>query len=233
MEKIADTIDRPGKNSKYFRGNIFNLLNSPCRIMKTLPKAIIYGTMICLLMPCVQSAESEKNIIINSGFEEGIKGWGCYIPSKNAEWKVVEGGKTGKCLYIQGKTNGYHGGVKQKITLKPNTEYEVSIWIKMKNAEKLKAKELYLAGWIYLNGKEIWYSAIQPPFVVSNKSHDWLCVSKTFKTPAWDKVLQLEFYPVLFNNKGEIWIDDVKLIAVEDETGEPLNEVPPSDAKSE
>ena len=88
---------------------------------------------LTLAIPRESVVDDGKNLLQNAGFEKGMKPW-----LKFGEIQVDETNhRSGKsCI----KINQDKSGIKQKVKLKPNTDYVLTAWVKSGNGEKVRLK---------------------------------------------------------------------------------------------
>ena len=150
---------------------------------------------------------SIRNLLSNSGFESGLKGWEPFQPEGaksvfQASSQTAHGGRFS--VHLQGLNSNYQGGLVTYVELEPITIYRFSVWIKSTQARSLAIRTLYV-DYRYQNGT----SGGQPMGRQLNGSQDWHRESVWFITP--ENIKGGIFMPVLFTGEGEIWIDDVRL----------------------
>lgn len=136
-----------------------------------------------------------KNLLNNSGFENGIKGWskgkGCEISSVN------NNSRSGNNALM---FSGTKCGVFQKISnLKPNTTYKVSGYIKSQNSEAglLKVR--------FYGGKDITRRYSKPEYGL---------VTATFKTGPDNTSARIALLKYADGATGKTWFDDISVVEV-------------------
>jgi hypothetical protein len=101
--------------------------------------------------------------------------------------------------------NPVYSKFSENIDVKPNTDYEASMWIKLDNvivAEKGLGVKLYLG-----QGSDPWKTIKASP--MCNGTCDWTKVSFTFNSGVNSKV---QFIAYLHNSSGKAWFDDFELV---------------------
>lgn len=72
--------------------------------------------------------KTEKNLIVNQGFENGIRGW--YQPKGKIDTEEFYSGSASLKIDIpQGTQLEWFGGYTDDIQVEPNTKYKISGWI--------------------------------------------------------------------------------------------------------
>ena len=145
------------------------------------------------------------NLLPNPSFEEtapgGVRGWKsrAWHGEENARWSVESPGKSGtRCLSIR-SAKGTDAAWTATVTVKPNTFYRLSGWI--------KTRDLRGAVGALLNIQNMQH--VKTPRVTGTK--DWTRVSTPFRT---GETTELEIN-CLFggwgDSTGAAWYDDVAL----------------------
>jgi len=99
----------------------------------------------------------------------------------------------------------YRGGLGQGFSdIPPNTTFYYSAWIKTVDVEDLEARILFVD--VEDSGHE-WIESHE--WGVLEGSHDWTFYETEFTTP--DEITNLNVYPALVTNRGEVWIDEASL----------------------
>ena len=139
------------------------------------------------------NSSTTKNLLNNSGFENGTKGWnkgkGCPINAVN------NNSRSGNSALM---FEGTKCGVFQKLSgLKPNTTYKVSAYIKSENNEAglLKVR--------FYGGKDITRRY--------NKS-EYGEVTATFKTGPENTTARIALLKYVDGGRGRTWFDDLSVI---------------------
>ena len=151
------------------------------------------------------------NLITNGGFEAGQEGWSIYNPSgEQARYFVdrtlrIEGQGSGA---IEGIGGGYHGGWYQRVRVKPNTLYLFSSWIRVEDAHTVKGRLLYWENYVEGRPRGHWAEEFSGDM---EWAHKWT----VFVAPESDEGV-ITFYPVLVTGQGQVWVDDVRLIELQD-----------------
>ena len=138
---------------------------------------------------------SSKNLLTNSGFEDGIKGWnkgkGCPI------YSVKNNARSGEsALMFEGTRCGVFQNVKG---LKPNTTYKVTAYIKSENNEAASLKIRFYGD------KDITrrYSKSQ-----------YGEVTATFKTGPDNTSARIALLKYAEGAEGKTWFDDISVIEI-------------------
>ena len=141
------------------------------------------------------NSSTTKNLLNNSGFENGTKGWnkgkGCPINAVN------NNSRSGNSALM---FEGTKCGVFQKLSgLKPNTTYKVSAYIKSENNEAglLKVR--------FYGGKDITRRY--------NKS-EYGEVTATFKTGPENTTARIALLKYVDGGTGRTWFDDLSVIEI-------------------
>ena len=152
-------------------------------------------------------SQNGDNLIINGQFEEGdTLGWSAYYPSSPtlAIYEADETtGKDAPAAFIEGLTEGYHGGLYQTVTLPSGTIVRYSAWIKIQSEGETSARLLYFGG--QMDGKPM-----GNVFRTVPNDIEWTYLERTFQVPEIDGSI-LRLFPALLTGKGIVWIDDVRL----------------------
>ena len=125
----------------------------------------------------------------------------------DSEWRYLEGEEArtgGRCVYIRGAVKGSHSGWSQSgLILKPRTEYAVSAWVKVTGTEETEVTAARVTGSGVSTGVKL------------KAAEGWQRVEVSFVTPDSPSI-SVTLHPALLTNEGEVWIDDVALVAAED-----------------
>lgn len=192
--------------------------------MKMLPCALV----ICVSVALAQdpSAATPPNLIKNPGFEEG--------DNAPAEWKFstvmpenfvltlspdAHGGR--RSAGIATKTRKMSGYWKQEVEVKPNTEYLLECWIRLKSGkvlmyitgqgeEKDKADRAYAAS---AGDNPLVPVFLKPEYLTGVVSGDtWHRLDLRFTTLPTSKTIGVNIGS--YFREGELLIDDVKLVEI-------------------
>ncbi len=137
---------------------------------------------------------SGNNLIKNPGFEQGENGWNYF--GNNHPSIASDHPQSGSNAM---KIPTAHSGVLQRVKgLKPNTEYQLSAYIKSSNGET-----------VVLNVKDHGGENVKQRF----KGNDYELVSLTFKTGASNTSAMVRFMK-FGKGSGEAWADDFTLTEV-------------------
>ncbi len=187
------------------------------RILATLVILPLAGlVLVAVAMAAPAKSVGGANLIKNGNFEQITNdkpnGWKYQKQwAAKAKWGVDASIRKGqKCLILKSDNAGTHGGIMQKLQLKPKTKYKFSAWIKASLQAGAKVQYPHCACEQMVKGKkQRWES---PKTAITNTT-DWRYVEKIFQTPA--KIVKNKgwFMPFLFQGKGRVWVTDVKLIS--------------------
>jgi S1-C subfamily serine protease len=162
------------------------------------------------------------NLITNGGFEEDLRQWGTgYVEERMRSFdKVprppfwVSGGAEAlgmldstehhsgnQSFRITNKSTSVpyrYGNMSQRIgNLKPYSEYEVSLWVKARNASRLALVLIF---------DEKWYDRREVPA----GSYEWTNFKFRFKTST-DPFADIRLFS---ENPGTVWVDDIEVYVV-------------------
>lgn len=108
----------------------------------------------------------------------------------------------GACLRIETTGNGYQGDLRQTVMVEPGKLYVVRCSLRTESTLGLEGKALYLEYRAGGKTRGIYASAFWG-------SSDWQTVVALFVPPAG--VRQIALSPVLIDNAGRVWLDDVQV----------------------
>jgi len=111
----------------------------------------------------------------------------------------------GACLRIETTTNGYQGDLRQTLAVVPGELYVVRCALRTESTLGLEGKALYLEYAAGGRAHGVYASAFWG-------SSDWQTVVALFVPPAG--VRQITLAPVLIDNAGIVWLDDVEVESV-------------------
>ncbi|MBM4088724.1 MAG: hypothetical protein FJ276_04740 [Planctomycetes bacterium] len=168
-------------------------------------------SLVCLLsafqvrLLLAQNADEEGNLLPNPSFEEvapvGVRGWKsrAWQGEEHAHWNVEPNGRNGgQCLSI-GSEKGTDAAWTTTVTVKPNTFYRLSGWIKTRNVRGAVGALLNIQNMQHVRTPRV------------RGTEDWTRVSTVFRTGA---TTELEIN-CLFGgwgvSTGQAWYDDVAL----------------------
>lgn len=180
---------------------------------------------VAIAAPRAEGAVRGKNLLENSGFEEGagvpLKGWAKY----ELGYAVAEGeGRDGsRCIVCENSSTRQRRGAVAHVTL-----------------DQQRAIPLYVEGWsraenvsggsdgnysvyvdcIYADGTPLW--GTNAPF--SSGSHGWEKVS-FFVTPA-KPIKSLSLYLLFRNHSGKVWFDDIRMTQLSSPGGTSFDGIP-------
>jgi len=149
------------------------------------------------------------NLLENPGFERGSVGWGLSKPSSGSPLQVsICSGYKGKSAAMVNNEVGYRGGIYQCFEhVPPKTTFVFSAMIKtvgVVSDAQLRAVALY----VDMYDGEKWYGKSWGTILGSK---NWTRYEITFTTP--NKTTEVTVFPALVSNKGEVWLDEVSLVA--------------------
>ena len=152
-------------------------------------------------------ALGNTNLAPNPGFEQmsGDQpvGWRPSTYTGKAVFKVVDGGRTGRCVEISATDDGGDVGWMATIQVKPKTRYRVSGWIKTKDLKGATGALFNLNGHpaksAALNGTKDWKNVIMDFDSEDRTSVELNCLyggwGKSTGTAWWDDVSVIELGP--------------------------------------
>jgi hypothetical protein len=153
--------------------------------------------------------KSMAGLIVDGQFDTGtLYFWSRHF-SEGSEYSIdhVEG-VPAPALKMHTSRKAYHGGIFQQFVLPKGTilKYSARLWIKP--GADFRVLPLYVR---YRQGGETKVSAGQP--IVSRAG--WLYVERSFTAFGADSD-RYTFYPAFVRGIGEIWIDDVRLVPLDE-----------------
>ena len=188
------------------------------RILATLVILPLAGlVLMAVAMAAPAKSAGGANLIKNGDFEQVTNdkpnGWQYQKQwAGKAKWGVDASIRKGKkSLFLISENSGTHGGIMQKLRLRPKTKYKFSAWIRATLQADAKVQYPHCACEQTVKGKkQRWES----PKTAITRSTDWRYVESIFQTPA--KIVKNKGWlmPFLFQGKGRVWVSDVKLIVL-------------------
>jgi hypothetical protein len=159
-----------------------------------------------------------ENLVTNPGFEEwtdSLENWGISSAEPNAVTRSTDS-YTGKyAVKIAHQKNSSYSYVKQAIDVKPNTFYDASVMVR---GENIKASMGGHACKLFI-GKYPAANTLTASHTI-NGTFDWCRLfSSRFNTGSLTKIW---VYVYLHQASGNLWIDDLLLFEVDDNTEEQL-----------
>lgn len=154
---------------------------------------------------------NKDDLVVNGGFESGSLGWSSHRPSdKEAIFRIddsifAEGKNSG---YIKGTTDQYHGGWYHRLFLKEGARYRFSIDLRLEDVQDLQVEVLYWES--YADRRRIGHQG-----QVVSGDVEWAHFETNMQVPRSDKGT-VTFYPVLVTGQGQVWIDNVQIVALDD-----------------
>jgi alpha-L-arabinofuranosidase len=137
--------------------------------------------------------------IVSDGVPEGweFRSWG--NTQRFAQWQVAAAGRSGRCVTISSHdSNGTDSAWTARITVKPNTFYRLSGWIKTKGIAGATGALLNIQN----------MQSVRTPPVQGTS--DWIQVSTVFRTAAEPLVLEINcLFGGWGTSTGQAWYDDI------------------------
>lgn len=171
-----------------------------------------WGEFALLDSPLIEACETYKksfdnNLIINGKFEYKNLGWSYSQFSDKSDFYIgtCETGYE-ECACIHTRSNGYHGGWFQAVSLLPDTHIQFSARVKLFNHDNLEVRLLVMESKV--DGKSV---TIESHTI--DRSMEWSAI-ETFMVPRPTEEKVHYFYPILVSGNGVVCIDDVKLKVV-------------------
>jgi len=161
------------------------------------------------------AAEQSANLIKNPSFEEGDggapAGWKTETWGGQAEFRFIEGGRTGgKCVMV-GSETGADAGWQTTIAIKPHSQYKLSGWIRTENVAAGTGKGAIL------NLQNI--QPTQTPAITDTS--DWKQVEVVFDSGGNESVGINCLFGGWGLATGKAWFDDISLELISTRTMKP------------
>jgi len=157
-----------------------------------------------------QDSGPAANLLPNPSFEEqaadGVRAWKsrAWHGEENGRWSVQSPGRTGnRCLSIRSE-KGTDAAWTTTVTLKPNTFYRLSGWIKTQDVRGAVGALLNIQNMPH----------VRTPRVTGTK--DWTRVSTVFRTAAATELEINCLFGGWGESTGQAWYDDVAIEPVAD-----------------
>ena len=174
---------------------------------KTLPWFLVFVALSVVgAWPALaQDPGPAANLLPNPSFEEkagdGVQSWEsrAWRGEENGRWSVESPGRTGELCVSIGSEKGTDAAWTTTATVKPNTFYRLSGWI--------KTKEVRGAVGGLLNIQNLQH--VRTPRVTGTK--DWTRVSTVFRTEAATELEINCLFGGWGQSTGQAWYDDVAL----------------------
>lgn len=151
-----------------------------------------------------KETKNKKNLVKNSMFDNGSsQGW--VLSEEAVCYKTTNKGGVVKF----NAKGGQYFQTEKTITLKPETTYELSYWVKVSGASNLSFTSFITGGGIE------WKDFL--PFDITENTNGWKKVTNRFSTPAKNGK---KFEPLTigfkshYNGNATIYLDDVSLIPI-------------------
>lgn len=153
-------------------------------------------------------AQNDGNLLLNGQFEYDTNwGWrGQFFFNDRAQASLEHDYLSGvptPSLVLSGLTSGPHNGLYQRISMPPGTRMRFSGFFRTEDAVELNARLLYVE-WRQ-NGVT---QGVDFARIESNL--EWHYFETYFTLPIGSDPW-LQFYPVLLEGQGRIWVDDVRV----------------------
>lgn len=163
--------------------------------------------------------DGTQNLIVNGGFEEsdgadGAKGWESY----GGAWTGNQYGSIDADYAFAGEksakvqtSSGGNPYVWQAVAVEPNTEYQVSAWVRQKgigvNSRNLRFKIEFYTDMEGSSGS--YMGGINSGDLTPAEENLWVQQECTFTT--WENTVMIKVYCRLHASVGSVWFDDVEL----------------------
>ncbi|MFH1417775.1 MAG: transglutaminase domain-containing protein [Planctomycetota bacterium] len=181
------------------------------------------GLCVVVVAGLLTGSARGQELIKNGGFGSGADGWTNQVEERavedtRAEW-LADGGRDGGGLHIESKVGGsqppWIWSYKIEKIAKGKT-FRVSGWVKGKNVEVLAA--ICVQGWDKdkRNMVDFTTTGIVKPMT---GNFDWTRIEARMRP---DKETTQLVVMAFISGKGEVWFDDVSVIAVEPDETEDL-----------
>ncbi len=192
--------------------------------------------LVSLLLACAtrstiaEDSGSADNLLPNPSFEiaahDAPDNWASRTWSdtrQNARWAVDAAGRTGRCVTISSlDPKGTDSAWTARITVRPNTVYRLSGWIKTKDVQGATGALLNIQN----------MQAVRTPPV--RGTSDWTRVSTVFRTAADPPELEINcLFGGWGTSTGQAWYDDVAVepIDLDDSTKATVTIAPDLEAR--
>ncbi len=155
---------------------------------------------------------SGNNLLTNPSFDGGKKAPEAWKfrdwkgTRENASWGVDQSGRTGRCVTIRSTNEkGTDAAWTAVITIRPNTFYRLSGWIRTKNIQGARGALLNIQNMQHVKTQAI------------KGSCDWTQVSTVFRTAEKPKELEINcLFGGWGESTGQAWYDDITVAPVGD-----------------
>jgi len=172
-----------------------------------LPVTLVWAVCALAGRPAVaQDSGATNNLLRNPSFEEGSRGtpegWEARAwrdSQKNAQWSVEPAGRTGRCVTIRSvNEKGADAAWTARVTVKPNTFYRLSGWIKTRDVQGATGALLNIQNM---------QSVRTPPM---RGTCDWTRGPTVFRTAADPLELEINcLFGGWGESTGQAWYDDL------------------------
>lgn len=164
------------------------------------------------LAPDMQVYLPNDNLIVNAGFEQPILDSGFDWRHEPADHiaagvddHVAHSGTHSLSLSYDGNA-AYDAGWKQFVPVRPNTDYELSFWIKSENVTSSSGPRIAIVD--AYSGTNL----LLTDDVLD--THPWQEIKSTLRVPADTELLAVKIVRAPANTRirGRVWIDDLRLV---------------------
>jgi len=153
-----------------------------------------------------------QNLIFNGQFDQQFASWtGVFFFADTMASLEIDNqtGMPPPSQKLSGYSDGKHGGLYQRIQLLPGSTVRFSGYFRVKDAVAFRSRALYIEWKQY--GKTQGNHA-----VFLNSDSDWVWIEREFKLPL-DSEPYVQFYPVLLEGIGTVWVDNICVELISDE----------------
>lgn len=157
-----------------------------------------------------QGSGSDNNLLTNASFDRGKKAPEAWEfrdwkgTRENARWGIEQSGRTGRCVTIcSTNDNGADAAWTAVITVRPNTFYRLSGWIKTKDIQGARGALLNIQNMQHVKTQAI------------KGTCDWTHVSTVFRTAENPTELEINcLFGGWGESTGQAWYDDITVETV-------------------
>ena len=153
-----------------------------------------------------------QNLIFNGQFDQQFASWtGVFFFEGDMAALEIDNqtGMPPPSLKLSGYSDERHGGLYQRIQLPPGSTVRFSGYFRVEDAVAFRSRALYIEwkqhGRIHGNHA-----------VLLKSDNDWIWIEREFKLPL-DSEPYVQFYPVLFEGIGVVWVDNIRVELISDE----------------
>jgi len=186
-----------------------NCVNEKCQYIRfmTLLAVMFIPVLFCqaLYAKAERNPDSVHNLLVNPSFSNGQEtpeGWefrDWNNTGKNAKWGVEQSGRTGRCVTIfSTNQKGTDAAWTARITVRANTFYRLSGWIKTKDVQGARGALLNIQNMQHVKTRAI------------KGTCDWTQVSTIFRTAENPTELEINcLFGGWGESTGQAWYDDI------------------------